>query len=350
LGRNGWKRARDNFSIEHEKYNLLLLLGEFDVEQPKPDVVNAPFEMRVSVVIPVYNAGAFVREAVESALQQPETQEVVLVEDGSLDNSLEVCEALANEYEKVKFYRHPGGENRGAGATRNLGIEKSQYEYIAFLDADDYFLPNRFRIAKRMFANDPTLEGVYDPIQRMGISEASHQRLQNEFELQTTLRRVPPQVLFEHIIINRPFLLQGLIVKNNVFEKAGLFNMNLRRHQDVEWIRRLAATCRIAAGSIDTPVTILRIHDNNRVSGVVAPSRERLEHRLLLHEATLRWRKTLLPPSRSWLIVWRAVWVISRNPASWKSEGEKGLLMIRNIAQLVYRVPSFLVVDIFGGT
>lgn len=76
--------------------------------------------MKVSVVIPVYNAAPFVRDAVESALAQPETGEVILVEDGSLDDSLTVCRALAAENDRVKLYRHPNGENCGAGASRFL--------------------------------------------------------------------------------------------------------------------------------------------------------------------------------------------------------------------------------------
>jgi glycosyltransferase involved in cell wall biosynthesis len=81
--------------------------------------------MQVSVITPVYNAASFVTQAVESALQQPETAEVLIIEDGSPDNSLEVCQELAKKYEKVKLLRHPNGENRGAGASRNLGMRNA---------------------------------------------------------------------------------------------------------------------------------------------------------------------------------------------------------------------------------
>ena len=65
--------------------------------------------MNISVIIPVYNAAKFVEEAVESALAQPETSEVILVEDGSPDNSFEVCRALTEKYPKVTLMQHPGG-------------------------------------------------------------------------------------------------------------------------------------------------------------------------------------------------------------------------------------------------
>lgn len=121
-------------------------------------------DFTVSVIIPVYNAAAFVSQAVESALAQPETAEVLLIEDGSPDNALEVCEELASKFEKVKLLRHPNGENRGAGASRNLGMKNVKFDYIAFLDSDDYYLPGRFSVASKVFRLDPACEGIYEAV------------------------------------------------------------------------------------------------------------------------------------------------------------------------------------------
>ena len=106
-------------------------------------------EFRISVIIPVYNAADFVANAVQSALDQPETVEVLLIEDGAPDNSLEVCQALTEQYETVRLYRHSGGVNLGAGASRNLGMQNSTEDFIAFLDADDFWLPYHLRTYPR---------------------------------------------------------------------------------------------------------------------------------------------------------------------------------------------------------
>ncbi|GAF72464.1 unnamed protein product, partial [marine sediment metagenome] len=102
--------------------------------------------MDVSVIIPVYNAERFVREAVESALAQEETAEIILVEDGSPDNCWDICQLLAVQHAKITAIRHADRKNHGAGASRNLGIRNSHCEYVAFLDADDLYLPNRFAV------------------------------------------------------------------------------------------------------------------------------------------------------------------------------------------------------------
>ena len=114
----------------------------------------------VSVITPVYNAEQFVRAAVESAVHLEEVGEIILIEDGSPDNALSICEELTKKYEKIKLYRHPGGVNKGAGASRNLGIKKAGFEYIALLDADDKYLPNRFKAERRIFQSRKEVEGV----------------------------------------------------------------------------------------------------------------------------------------------------------------------------------------------
>jgi len=100
---------------------------------------------RVSVVMPVYNAAAFLEEAVESVLAQTYPNwELLLIDDGSTDGSRALAERYAAEHpERIRCLQHPGRENRGASATRNLGIANARGEYLAFFDADDVWLPQK---------------------------------------------------------------------------------------------------------------------------------------------------------------------------------------------------------------
>lgn len=91
-----------------------------------------PFQ--ISVTIPVYNTADFVEQAVESALIQPQTEEVILVEDASSDNSLDVCQKLAAVNKRVHLFHHPDGGKHGCSASRSLAVQKSTCEYIAFLE------------------------------------------------------------------------------------------------------------------------------------------------------------------------------------------------------------------------
>lgn len=228
--------------------------------------------MRVSVIVPVYNTEAYVRQAVESALAQPETDEVILVEDGSTDNTLAVCQELAAEHPIVHLYRHPDGQNQGYPASLNLGILKSTCEYIAFLDADDFFLPGRFSVSRRLFEADPELEGVYEAVGRFVENEAAAKRWVGAGRpldtIITMTERIPPEQLFTKFVQGRVgnFSSNGLVVKRTVFDKTGLYDEHLRLHQDTAMNIKMAAVAKLAPGRLDEPVAMARIHMGNRIS------------------------------------------------------------------------------------
>ena len=264
--------------------------------------------MQISVVIPVYNAAAFVREAVESALAQPETAEVVLVEDGSPDDSLAVCETLAAEYERVHLFRHPNGENRGAGASRNLGILNSRFEYIAFLDADDFYLPGRFATAQAVLAADPTLDGVYEAIGTHAEDPAGLEkwraRAGAELERTTVTERIAPEDLLEALCRGEAgyFHLDGLVVRRAVFERAGLFDEHLRLHQDTAMMYKLAGVARLAPGSLEQPVAMRRVHAHNRITAPRSLA-DVYEKRMLLFDTVWQWARRNLPPEKTRLLL-----------------------------------------------
>jgi glycosyltransferase involved in cell wall biosynthesis len=99
----------------------------------------------VSVVLICFNAEEFIREAIESVLAQTYSNwELLLVDDGSTDASLAVAQWYARKYpERVRYLEHAGHQNRGMSASRNVGIANARGEFIAFVDADDVWLPHK---------------------------------------------------------------------------------------------------------------------------------------------------------------------------------------------------------------
>lgn len=106
----------------------------------------------LSVVIPVFNVEPYVEQSVKSVLSQTfKDLEVVCIDDGSTDESLSILNALAASDPRVKVVSQP---NRGVGATRNVGIELAEGEYIHFLDADDTLAPSAYEELLRNARND----------------------------------------------------------------------------------------------------------------------------------------------------------------------------------------------------
>ncbi|MGD2175706.1 MAG: glycosyltransferase [Candidatus Brocadiaceae bacterium] len=216
----------------------------------------------VSVIVPVYNAQDHLETAIDSALALPQDLEVVLVEDGSRDRSLEICRRYAEEHERVKLFRHPDGENRGEGASRNLGIRRARGKYVAFLDADDWYLPNRFERDVPMLESDPSIDGVYGAVR---IARERGAREADLGEVTTASERIPPDELLDALLFGGRgrFDVRGITVRREVFRRAGLFDEDLVLATDSAMWLKMAATCRLVPGSIEEPVAVYRRHGGN---------------------------------------------------------------------------------------
>ncbi|MCS4303109.1 MULTISPECIES: glycosyltransferase family 2 protein [unclassified Chryseobacterium] len=258
--------------------------------------------MKISVIIPVYNAEKYVSKAVESALQLSDVYEVILVEDQSPDNALQVCHELVQKDERVKLFQHPDLGNHGAGASRNLGIEKATGEFIAFLDADDYFLPNRFTAEKELF-KDPKTDGVFNAIGTEYLTEKGKEEFMtniNDDELLTVNYAAEGNEVFRGLLGLTPrvfgsfFTLDALTVRKHSLETKKLrFNEALRLHQDSDFIIKLAHQCYLKSGIIDLPVAMRGMHDDNRITKIIKYSPQYNQRQFLFWNSLYEWSTTL---------------------------------------------------------
>ena len=265
--------------------------------------------MNISVIIPVYNAEKFLRKSVESALQFDEVKEVILIEDGSTDQSLKECQALDQQYNRVKLFQHSNAENKGAAASRNLGITKCTYEYIAFLDADDYYLSNRFDAEKKIFSENPSADGVYGALGVYFISEKVEENFYQSFSkpndtnssfLTSVKSLIEPNDLFKKLVgiekSNGSFHINCLTIKSKKLKKLTYyFNDSLHihkfLHEDTEFIIRLAYFFKLFPGIIDQPIAIRGVHENNRITKIVRTSKIYYKNRFLLYDSLYKWSK-----------------------------------------------------------
>ena len=99
--------------------------------------------LKISVVIPVYNAALYLQQCIDSLLAQSLQEfEIICIDDNSSDNSLQLLLEYADKDERFSIFRNE--TNQGAGASRNIGIDHARGKYLIFLDADDFFSPNLF--------------------------------------------------------------------------------------------------------------------------------------------------------------------------------------------------------------
>lgn len=240
----------------------------------------------VSVILPVFNTEAYVAKAIHSALIQTEVKEVIVINDGSTDNTDAIINKLAEANTKIKIYYHANKKNKGRSASRNLGIQKATSKYIAFLDADDYYLDNRFKNDQIIFEKDNNIGGVYNAIGAHFYREVSPEEKVN-FNLTTVTKKIEPKLLFDALLTSRYgyFSIDGLTIKKAVFNKTGIFNVKLEVTEDTDLIWKMALTCRLEPGIIDQPLAMRGVHTTNAFTN----NQLYEEYNLKLYESMLFW-------------------------------------------------------------
>ena len=215
-------------------------------------------DFKVTVVMPVYNAAKYVEEALLSAVHLPEVGEIILIEDGSKDNSLAICEELSRTFEKVSLYVHENNQNKGASESRNLGILKAKFNYISFLDADDIYNLNRFEKEQNIFLSNPNADGVYSAVGYIDEPQG---------KVFTLKRVVEPNKLFHYLLRGTygHFHTNGITIKKDIFDKVGYFNPKLLLHQDSEMWLKMAFKGTLIAGQLKIPIALIRRHEGNRI-------------------------------------------------------------------------------------
>lgn len=226
----------------------------------------------ISVIIPVYNAALYVKKAVLSALIQPQVGEVILIEDGSSDHSLLICKDIVAENEEVVLLQHPDHKNHGAGASRNLGMQLAHFDYIAFLDADDFYLDNRFEKTLQVFDNQD-VDAVYAPLEYYFQSAAARQlhiEIDKDEAFKNFVQRDENLSIFEDYFLRKSgwISLDGLVIRKNILTTIGDFEEHLRQGQDTDFILRLLLHAKVVSSTDQTSKTAIRIHAGRRVYNV----------------------------------------------------------------------------------
>lgn len=182
----------------------------------------------VSVIIPTYNRESFLERAIQSVDKQSlPCAEIIVVDDGSTDNTEELLVELKNKIKTPLITFRT--ENRGVAAARNLGVKKSRYDVISFLDSDDHW--NRKKIEKQynIFSNQSSYQ----------ICHTREKWLRRGVHLNQKLKHIPRQGdIFSHCLELCGVGMSTVMVKKELFERIGGFDETMRCCEDYDlWLR-----------------------------------------------------------------------------------------------------------------
>jgi glycosyltransferase involved in cell wall biosynthesis len=191
----------------------------------------------ISVIMPVHNREAVVGRAIESVLTQDfGAFELIVVDDGSTDGTPNVVEAITDR--RLKCLRLP--VNAGGNAARNRGIEAATAPLIAFLDSDDAFLPHKLGVIVRTFREEPEIGMLLDSF----IKTYRPARDRPDVECRNPLLETNDEIV-EALFTRQVWkATPGISLRREAALRAGMFDEELPRGQDFDFILRVAAVAR----------------------------------------------------------------------------------------------------------
>ncbi len=212
----------------------------------------------VSVVIPAYNRAHCIRRALDSVISQTYGSfEIIVVDDGSIDNTKEVVGAYIDGHpdRKIKYCYQ---DNAGPAAARNNGMRECGGEYIAFLDSDDIWMPSKLEEQVSSFNADRDISLVFTD-----MSLTTDDKLQHESSLRYYGCH---DAIFEkdmYLALSRKLFIfpTTVMMRSCIIANIGFFNEKYRVGEDWEYWLRIAKKCKVAF--IDKALAVRRMHDSN---------------------------------------------------------------------------------------
>ena len=209
----------------------------------------------ISVVIPAYNAAKYIKESIESVLQQDYSNlEIILVDDGSTDETAKIVQ----QYDVQYIYQ----ENKGVSAARNTGLQAANGIFIASIDADDLWLPNKLSIQFKVFQEQPALDMVFCQIKQFICPVAK----QDGMSLY-----IP-----EGNKILPGYTPVTMLIKKQAFQKVGKFNEDFKFGDFLEWYGRVKES-NLKETVINEVLALRRIHKSNMGMNQLAARKDYLK-------------------------------------------------------------------------
>lgn len=187
---------------------------------------------RVSVVIPVYNSEKTIKQAIDSVLKQTafnEIKEIIIVDDGSTDSSNDIILDLIKKGQNIKLYIQ---ENKGAAFARNIGMKEASGEFIAFLDADDLWLPQKIERQLQILDEHPEIVFL-GTAYYLGVSR-KEVALSIPFKKIDKLYKATLRDIYWKHFPTTP----SVIFRRDAIDKIGYFNPSKRFGEDINYFQK----------------------------------------------------------------------------------------------------------------
>ncbi|MFA7658028.1 MAG: glycosyltransferase [Candidatus Gastranaerophilaceae bacterium] len=179
--------------------------------------------MKISVITASYNYAQYIEEAINSVINQSYSNwELIIVDDGSSDNSVEIIKRYCEKDSRIKLFQHENGQNKGLKETLLLGIGHASGDWIAFLESDDFFAPDNLSKKVEIINKNPSPKLIFNKVEIIREKDVTEKRQQDLEAIQNKLSKsnFPKNMFHEFYITNSILTFSCVMVETNALKNT----------------------------------------------------------------------------------------------------------------------------------
>lgn len=219
--------------------------------------------MKISIIIASYNYAEYIEKAINSVINQSyQDWELIIVDDGSNDNSVEIIKAYCEKDNRIKFFRHAQSQNKGLKETLLLGIKHACGDWIAFLESDDYFNSDNLFKKVEIIKNYPDAKLIFNKVKFLSERRLKRQKAFENIQKKLSSMIFPKNMFYDFYIDNIILTFSCVMVESNALK-----NIDINSPEDrlLDWWLWIHLAYRNDFYYIDEELTFWRLHQESYI-------------------------------------------------------------------------------------
>lgn len=221
--------------------------------------------MKISVITTSYNYAEYIEETINSVINQSyQDWELIIVDDGSSDNSVEIIKAYCEKDSRIKLFQHRNGKNKGLKDSLLLGIENATGDWIAFLESDDFFAPDNLLKKIEIAEKYPEVKLIFNKVQFLPTADSTKNRQLVFEKTQKKLSKMnfPKNMFYDFYLKNKILTFSCVMVEAEALKRT---DFNAPVDSFLDWWLWIHLAHKNNFYYIDEELSSWRLHDKSYI-------------------------------------------------------------------------------------
>lgn len=177
--------------------------------------------MKISIITANYNYAQYIEEAINSVISQSyQDWELIIVDDGSSDNSVEIIKSYCEKDSRIKFFKHDNGDNKGLKESILVALKHASGDWIAFLESDDVFESENLARKSEIIQNNPEVKLVFNKVKFLAEEKRKQQKTYENIQTKLSKMKFPKNLFYDFSVDNMILTFSCVMIEANALRNA----------------------------------------------------------------------------------------------------------------------------------